>query len=194
MKSRKSVRILLTALAVVVGIVSIAAPASAADSHQPTGVVHALKKEAIVHPAANSYYPSGCDSFFYQPWSDNACWLGQYYVNLGTSVIGIQYLVNALGYNAGTPDCEFGSNTDAAVIRYQQANGLTADGIAGPVTLYNMESHLSFSGVIENNTYYWNIGYDGLRYGYYSGLAWMVLTPHAGYVGMSGGYLPSWCS
>ncbi len=45
-----------------------------------------------------------------------------------------QYLVN-LGYLATEPDGQFGSATERAVKLFQEANGLTADGIAGRGTL-----------------------------------------------------------
>ena len=40
-----------------------------------------------------------------------------------------------LGYYKGSPDGDFGSGTEDAVIAFQKANGLTADGKAGPKTL-----------------------------------------------------------
>lgn len=45
-----------------------------------------------------------------------------------------RYLVS-LGYLSSTPDGQFGSGTERAVKLFQEANGLTADGIAGIGTL-----------------------------------------------------------
>ena len=52
----------------------------------------------------------------------------------GSDVRTLQIMLNNLGYFAGKVDGIFGSNTRAAVIRFQRHNGLTADGVVGPVT------------------------------------------------------------
>ena len=46
----------------------------------------------------------------------------------------LQEMLNAKGYNAGSVDGIFGKNTQAAVIAFQNANGLAADGIVGKLT------------------------------------------------------------
>ncbi len=46
----------------------------------------------------------------------------------------LQEMLNAKGYNAGSVDGIFGRNTRAAVIAFQNANGLAADGIVGKLT------------------------------------------------------------
>jgi len=46
----------------------------------------------------------------------------------------LQEMLNAKGYNAGSVDGIFGKNTRAAVIAFQNANGLAADGIVGKLT------------------------------------------------------------
>ena len=42
--------------------------------------------------------------------------------------------LNALGYDCGSVDGIFGSKTYAAVLAFQKANGLVADGIVGSLT------------------------------------------------------------
>lgn len=53
----------------------------------------------------------------------------------GNDVKQLQQNLNALGYNAGTPDGVFGNGTKNAVISFQKTYGLSADGIAGNGTL-----------------------------------------------------------
>ena len=52
----------------------------------------------------------------------------------GESVKTLQAQLNAKGFNAGSVDGIFGKNTRAAVIAFQKANGLAADGIVGKLT------------------------------------------------------------
>ena len=52
----------------------------------------------------------------------------------GDAVRKLQELLNALGYDCGSVDGIFGSKTYAAVLAFQKANGLGADGIVGPLT------------------------------------------------------------
>ena len=52
----------------------------------------------------------------------------------GTQVRTLQTKLNNWGYDAGTVDGIFGSKTQAAVKRFQQKNGLVADGIVGSKT------------------------------------------------------------
>lgn len=58
----------------------------------------------------------------------------------GTQVKYLQTNLNVLNYNAGTADGVFGSGTKSAVIRFQNAYGLSADGIAGKDTINKMNS------------------------------------------------------
>jgi len=52
----------------------------------------------------------------------------------GSDVAELQKRLNALSFNAGTPDGIFGSKTLNAVRAFQKAHGLTVDGIVGPKT------------------------------------------------------------
>ncbi len=53
----------------------------------------------------------------------------------GTEVRNIQTRLKAWGYLNGAVDGIYGPQTEAAVKLFQQKNGLTPDGIAGPATL-----------------------------------------------------------
>lgn len=60
----------------------------------------------------------------------------------GDDVKKLQETLNALRYDCGTADGIFGAKTEDAVRKFQQANGLAADGIAGKNTLallYNQD-------------------------------------------------------
>ena len=60
----------------------------------------------------------------------------------GTQVTSLQTMLKNAGYYSGGVDGDFGSSTQQALIAYQKAKGLTADGVAGTQTL----SLLSASG------------------------------------------------
>lgn len=53
---------------------------------------------------------------------------------LKEKIIPIQTALNGFGYNLGTPDGVAGSNTYNAVLAFQKANNLTADGMVGSGT------------------------------------------------------------
>ena len=53
----------------------------------------------------------------------------------GSEVMVLQQYLNSFGFLSSTPDGQFGSGTERAVKLFQEANGLTADGIAGVGTL-----------------------------------------------------------
>lgn len=53
----------------------------------------------------------------------------------GSAVTALQEMLNGLGFESGKADGIFGPKTEAAVKRFQEANGLTVDGIAGEQTL-----------------------------------------------------------
>jgi L,D-peptidoglycan transpeptidase YkuD (ErfK/YbiS/YcfS/YnhG family) len=49
----------------------------------------------------------------------------------GTAVVCLQSRLNRLGFDAGPVDGQFGPLTRAAVVRFQRARGLAADGVVG---------------------------------------------------------------
>ena len=53
----------------------------------------------------------------------------------GGAVRSLQENLRSLGYYSGSIDGDYGSGTTAAVTAFQQANGLTADGVAGKRTI-----------------------------------------------------------
>jgi peptidoglycan hydrolase-like protein with peptidoglycan-binding domain len=55
------------------------------------------------------------------------------------AVRDLQEALKALGYNPGTVDGVFGATTEAAVKAFQQAKGITADGIVGKITWINID-------------------------------------------------------
>ena len=64
------------------------------------------------------------------------------YGSKGDRVKLLQKALNDLGFSAGNADGKFGTGTQRAVVAFQQANGLTADGLAGKKTLQKIESQL----------------------------------------------------
>ena len=58
----------------------------------------------------------------------------------GERVTELQTRLQALGYYQGEIDGQFGAGTREAVIAFQRANGLDADGLAGSETLALLES------------------------------------------------------
>jgi hypothetical protein len=130
--------------------------------------------------AANVLHPAGCSDEVHQPWA-TACWQGQYYVNYGTSVLGVQFVLVDSGYNPDTPDCSFGPKTDKATVLFQRNHGLDRDGIVGPATWGSLQSQPYFSGLTDTYGSFYNVGPDGLRFYYQSAFyppTWFVLDPY----------------
>ena len=64
----------------------------------------------------------------------------------GDDVKALQNKLNSLGYNCGTADGYYGNATRSAVISFQSAKGLTADGEVGPATWNALFNSYSSSG------------------------------------------------
>jgi hypothetical protein len=63
----------------------------------------------------------------------------------GTQVKVLQRALTRLGYSPGVADGDYGTSTKNAVIRFQQASSLTADGVAGSKTLGALRTALNSS-------------------------------------------------
>jgi peptidoglycan hydrolase-like protein with peptidoglycan-binding domain len=60
----------------------------------------------------------------------------------GDDVRAVQQALAQLGYDVGEVDGIYGTGTEAAVTAFQEASGLTADGVAGPETIDALRSAL----------------------------------------------------
>lgn len=58
----------------------------------------------------------------------------------GKYVRYLQFLLKTQGYSVGSVDGVFGANTQNAVCAFQQANGLTPDGVVGRLTWYKLNN------------------------------------------------------
>jgi Putative peptidoglycan binding domain len=61
----------------------------------------------------------------------------------GAEVTTLQQALTSLGYSPGTPDGSYGPATKQAVIDFQTAQGLSADGVVGPKTLAALQQALA---------------------------------------------------
>lgn len=61
----------------------------------------------------------------------------------GSGVEAVQQALAKLGYDPGAIDGDYGPATQAAVVAFQTAEGLSADGIVGPDTLNALAAALS---------------------------------------------------
>lgn len=68
----------------------------------------------------------------------------------GSAVTSLQTRLKELGFYNYTIDGVYGSRTKSAVMSYQKANHLTADGIAGPITLAKLFSASSATSTISS--------------------------------------------
>ena len=67
----------------------------------------------------------------------------------GNFVIVIQTVLNNNGFNVGAADGDFGPKTKQAVMNFQAARGLSADGVVGPMTWAALGERPSAPGAID---------------------------------------------
>ena len=72
--------------------------------------------------------------------SSSAMALTLRYPQRSSQVSSLQTALSRLGFYTSTIDGVYGRGTQASVRAFQQANGLSADGVAGPLTLSKLES------------------------------------------------------
>ncbi len=68
----------------------------------------------------------------------------------GQTVLELQQQLQQLGYSVGSIDGHYGQQTQAAVIQFQQAQGLQADGVVGAATLASLSAQM---GTPANSTF-----------------------------------------
>lgn len=64
----------------------------------------------------------------------------------GASVLALQQTLASLGFDPGAEDGKYGAATTEAVTAFQQAKGLTEDGVAGPATIAAINTAAAGSG------------------------------------------------
>lgn len=94
-----------------------------------------------------------------QPATTGPAYPGSYimYGSRGGNVKTVQDKLNALGFNCGAVDGIFGPKTKAAVVSFQRANGLAADGIIGPLTWSKLFGNSTSASPVSSSA-----GYPGL--------------------------------
>jgi peptidoglycan hydrolase-like protein with peptidoglycan-binding domain len=68
------------------------------------------------------------------------------------AVRDLQEALKALGQNPGSIDGVFGAQTEAAVRAFQQAKGITVDGIVGTITWRNIDEGDQSEPVLQNGS------------------------------------------
>ena len=119
------------------------------------GVVDEATRAAL-YEAAGITYTAGSSSSGTSSSSSSVSSAGTTlrYDMRGDAVLKLQQDLNKLSYYSGTISGHFGSKTEAAVMSFQRANGLSADGIAGSKTLAKIATALgsSSSGSSSNSS------------------------------------------
>ena len=89
---------------------------------------------------------------FYTYHNDNSIPTLSQLGSTGQEVRNIQRKLKEWGYYKGSIDGRYGAQTRNAVIKFQKANGLTADGKAGPATLAAIGLPSGSSGTSSSNS------------------------------------------
>lgn len=96
------------------------------------------------------------------------------YGSIGTGVVKVQQTLNSKGFTSGAADGVYGTMTKNAVVRFQKANGLLVDGIAGRQT----QSRLFATAAAKATTYTSTVASRGTSYSA-TDLYWMSRIIHA---------------
>lgn len=97
--------------------------------------------QALYEAAGISYSESTSSSSGSGAGSDSSSVLRQ--GSRSDAVRELQENLNALGYYDGSISGHYGSMTEAAVMKFQRANGLSADGVAGSKTLAKIATEMA---------------------------------------------------
>lgn len=138
MRVKKSVCVLAT-VAMLVGTFSIPCLAHGTTIEQYTSTME--EDEAVPAVAQWALLPttSGAISV---PAGTYVPGASAYYVRLA------QACLNAVGYNCGSADGIYGTKTKNAIINFQRAKGISADGIVGQDTWNTLQIELHFLGTV----------------------------------------------
>lgn len=103
------------------------------------------------------------------------------YGDSGSRVTELQSNLTKLGYNTNGVDGRFGAGTQRAVVKFQQDNGLYADGLAGAKTLTLIEQKVAALG--SDNSSSGNSSNSGSSSSSSSGVGGFTRTLRKGYTG-----------
>jgi peptidoglycan hydrolase-like protein with peptidoglycan-binding domain len=126
-------QVAIIALCVLAVFFAILAAAGVFDSG--TATVPPVTTPTVTHPATTASTPTNTTPAAVAP--STTLKPG----DTGEQVKTLQHALTALGYPV-TADGDYGPATQAAVVKFQTAKGLTPDGVVGPVTLAELQKAL----------------------------------------------------
>ncbi len=88
---------------------------------------------------------SSSKSSMHLNWNTNA-WVGYNYIRNSGLVASVQAMCEAVGFNPGTIDGIYGTNTKNAIMAFQGSEGLYRDGVVGGNTWSHFEQYRIFDG------------------------------------------------